>query len=341
MGNDDAEGRADEATRLAMKLDTVLDALRDAMEKYEREKARADKEKARADANEGYRARFESRVNRQAKDSVFTNLFARPRYRLELYRELFPGDADVEEDDIELCTIESVLTNHPYNDLGILVRGKLIVLAEAQTSWSDNIVWRLCSYWCFTTENHLTHTKMNVHKRAKVELPDVQAFVIYPGKGGPSEETISLRDAFFGGAPGRPDFTARILRGGDPKGIVSQYVGFCQVLDEQRKAHGDDDPGVWIGATIDACIERGYLAEYLKEHRMEVQKIMLSMYDPEVVAELERTSSEMEGAIAGMRYAGASDETIKEYLVKTFGIYPGYAQNLLDCEPDPNTIVLV
>ena len=32
------------------------------------------------------------RVNRQAKNSVFLNLFARKEYQLALYRELFPED---------------------------------------------------------------------------------------------------------------------------------------------------------------------------------------------------------------------------------------------------------
>ena len=76
------------------------------------------------------------RVNRQAKNSVFLNLFARKEYQLALYRELFPEDTMITEDDIEMVTLENVLTIHPYNDLGLLARGKLIVLAEAQSTWS-------------------------------------------------------------------------------------------------------------------------------------------------------------------------------------------------------------
>ena len=83
------------------------------------------------------------RVNRQAKNSVFLNLFTRKEYQLELYRELFPEDTTITADDLELVTLDNVLTFHPSNDLGLLARGKLIVLAEAQSTWSVNIIFRL------------------------------------------------------------------------------------------------------------------------------------------------------------------------------------------------------
>ena len=41
------------------------------------------------------------RVNRQAKNSVFLNLFMRKEYQLKLYKELFPLDTTITEDDLE------------------------------------------------------------------------------------------------------------------------------------------------------------------------------------------------------------------------------------------------
>ena len=76
----------------------------------------------------------QDRVNRQAKNSVFLNLFMRKEYQLQLYKELFPQDTTITEDDLEMITMDNVLTIHPYNDLGLLARGKLIVLAEAQST---------------------------------------------------------------------------------------------------------------------------------------------------------------------------------------------------------------
>ena len=38
-----------------------------------------------------------------------------------------------------------------------------------------------------------------------------------------------------------------------------------------------------VAITIDLCIEKGYLAEYLQAHRAEVEKIMMTMLSPEYV----------------------------------------------------------
>ena len=76
----------------------------------------------------------QDRVNRQAKNSVFLNLFMRKEYQFELYKELFPQDTTITEDDLELITLDNVLTIRPYNDLGLMARGRLIILAKAQST---------------------------------------------------------------------------------------------------------------------------------------------------------------------------------------------------------------
>ena len=71
----------------------------------------------------------QDRVNRQAKNSVFLNLFMRKEYQLRLYKELFPQDTTITEDDLEMITMDNVLTIHPYNDLCIQ-RGYLVRYLE-------------------------------------------------------------------------------------------------------------------------------------------------------------------------------------------------------------------
>lgn len=62
----------------------------------------------------------------------------RKEYQLKLYKELFPQDTTITENDLELVTLDNVLTIQPYNAPGLLVRGKLIILAEAQSIKSVN-----------------------------------------------------------------------------------------------------------------------------------------------------------------------------------------------------------
>ena len=52
------------------------------------------------------------------RDSVFSDLFRDKRYLLKLYQTLHPEDTETTEDDLVDVTIQNVLTNDLYNDLG-------------------------------------------------------------------------------------------------------------------------------------------------------------------------------------------------------------------------------
>ena len=58
-------------------------------------------------------------VKHRVKDSVFTHLFKEPKYLLELYQSLHPEDQTVTKEDLEIVTIENILVDQWYNDLGL------------------------------------------------------------------------------------------------------------------------------------------------------------------------------------------------------------------------------
>ena len=138
----------------------------------------------------------QDRVNRQAKNSVFLNLFTRKEYQLALYKELFPQDSTITADELELITFDNVLTIHPYNDLGLLARGKLIVLAEAQSTWTVNIIFRLADYYYDSAMSYLVMKKADLYSSVKIDIPDVEAFVIYTGKRKIENDELSLNQEF-------------------------------------------------------------------------------------------------------------------------------------------------
>ena len=71
---------------------------------------------------------------RNIKDTIFTDLFKIPAYQLQLVKALHPEDENVTEKDIKLLTIQHIFVNGIYNDLGLLVRNKLLLLVEAQST---------------------------------------------------------------------------------------------------------------------------------------------------------------------------------------------------------------
>ena len=97
--------------------------------------------------NELDAAREDHPIKRTIADSVFTNLFGNRKYLLQFYQALHPDDTDIKEDDLSVITIENVLTDGQYNDLGATVRSdKMIFLCEAQSTWSLNVLIRILMY---------------------------------------------------------------------------------------------------------------------------------------------------------------------------------------------------
>ena len=277
------------------------------------------------------------RVNRQAKNSVFLNLFSRKEYQLRLYKELFPQDTTITENDLELVTLDNVLTIHPYNDLGLLARGKLIVLAEAQSTWSVNIIYRLADYYFDSAMSYLVMHKADLYASPKVDIPDVEAFVIYTGKKKIEKDVLSLNEEFFGGDKDKPEFKARILHGDYQGEIIAEYMGFCRIWDaEVVTVKTPDEKREAVSRTMDLCIRKGYLARYFEEHRGEVEKIMLTMLSPEYVRLASERTEKIKEDISAYRFADLTEDQIKSLIIRRYDLTPTYAQNFLDDDSDPD-----
>ena len=88
----------------------------------------------------------EDKINRNIKDSVFCDLFGKPEYLIQLYRALHPEDMETQQEDLTIVTLSRIIVREMYNDLGFLAGNRLLVLVEAQSSWSENIVVRFLMY---------------------------------------------------------------------------------------------------------------------------------------------------------------------------------------------------
>ena len=64
---------------------------------------------------------------------MFLDLFQDKKNLLKLYKALHPEDTDATEDTLDIITIDNILTDNLYIDLGIMVgNNKLLLLLEAQ-----------------------------------------------------------------------------------------------------------------------------------------------------------------------------------------------------------------
>ncbi len=176
----------------------------------------------------------EKNPKRTAKDSVFVSLFRNRANVLRLYQALHQEDAGMTADRIETVTLENVLTDNLYNDLGILVDGdRLLSLVEAQSTWSVHILVRMLFYKAQTYREHLFQTKQDLYSNTKLILPSVELYVIYTGARRKVPGSITLPGEFFEEKTAAVVVTATVLYEEGKQGIIAEYIAFCHVLSDQ------------------------------------------------------------------------------------------------------------
>jgi hypothetical protein len=222
------------------------------------------------------------KAKRTAKNSVFLDLFQDKKNLLKLYKTLHPEDTDATEDTLDIVTIDNVLTDNLYNDLGIMVgNNRLLLLLEAQASWTVNILIRILLYLAQSYHEYFERTSQSLYKSKKVKMPKPELYVIYTGNKGRKPDTISLSKEFFNGADIDIEIKAKVIYESDKDNIINEYIVFCKVFNEQIKEHGMTKQAVT--ETIRICKDRNILKQYLSSKELEVVTIMMSLFDDEQI----------------------------------------------------------
>ena len=289
--------------------------------------------------------RSSGKVNRETKNSVFLDMFGRKEYLLRLYRDLHPEDDSVSEDDLTVVTIDNVFTVKSYNDLGFMVAGsrrRLLVMVEAQSKWSTNVIIRIWDYLLDTIMNYFINNGDNLYESAKVEMPDVETYIVYTGKSEPKlfgkldrddagRYILSLNREFFEGRACQPELLAKVIYVKNGSGILEEYIRFSQIFDDQMsKCKGEDEKPSAMQEVFRICVKESILKDYLEAHRGEVEKIMMTMVSPEYIEKAEQKSARIREAIYTMHSLGYSEEDIRKHIMARFSLSEGYAQNWLD-----------
>ncbi|MCI9418163.1 MAG: hypothetical protein HFI82_12310 [Eubacterium sp.] len=247
-------------------------------------------------------------AKRTAKNSVFLDLFQNKSYLLKLYQTLHPEDAAATEDSLTDITIENVLTDNLYNDLGFIAGNKLMILIEAQSTWTMNILVRVLLYLAQSYHEYFQRTSQNYYKSKKVKMPKPELYVIFTGDKGKKPDKISLSKEFFEGADIDVEVKAKVLYESDTDDIINQYIIFCKVFNGQTRQHGMTRKAVM--ETIRICKDRNVLREYLSQREKEVVTIMMSLFDEEQI---------IKSFIKSERYEAAQEnarETAKRMIKK-------------------------
>ena len=196
--------------------------------------------------------------------------------------------------------------NGVYNDLGFLLKDKLIILAEAQSTFNESmpiryLIYLANSYWRYISEN-----RINIYGSKKIKLPEPKFYMIYTGFKDLKYKELRLSDLYEVKTDDiMLELRMKIISKGDaPKSIVDEYIRFCQIYDENRKDINSENIEV-LRKTINYCIENDILKEYLIVERMEVEKIMMQLFTQKQAIDLmlqeEISDAENRGIAIGER----------------------------------------
>ncbi len=253
-------------------------------------------------------------VKYTVKDSLFTNLFREKKYLIQLYRALHPEDKKATEGDLQDVTISNVLVNDIFNDVGFRVGSTLLILIESQATWTVNIIFRALMYLVQTYREYFKETKQDVYKSKKLNMPVPELYVIYTGARKDRPEEISLSKEFFDGKEICLDVKVKMIYDGKEGDIISQYVKFTKVCNEQTALYGRTRKA--IKETIRICKDSDVLKEYLESKEQEVLDMLMELYDQEEVIKSFVESERYEAAEEAARKAenATKIETAKRFL---------------------------
>ncbi len=237
----------------------------------------------------------ESLAKYTIKDSVFTVLFQDKKYLIQLYRALHPEDSETTEEELMDITIRNVLTNGIHNDLGFRVGEKLMILTEAQSSWTKNIIIRAFLYLAQTYQDYFEQQDADLYTSKKVKMPEPEIYVIFTGERSDRPKTLSLSEEFFKGKECAIEVRVNVIYDGKENDIISQYVAFTKVYNDQLKLHGRTQEAVT--ETIRICKNRNVLKEFLSSREKEVISIMMTLFDEERIMRNHIKSEKKETAI--------------------------------------------
>lgn len=192
-------------------------------------------------------------------------------------------------------TIRNVLTNGIHNDLGFRVGGKLMILVEAQSSWTKNIIIRALLYLVQSYQHYFEQQDADLYSSKKVQMPEPEVYVIFTGERKDRPQTLSLSEEFFNGKECAIEVKVKAIYDGKENDIISQYVTFTKVYNEQVKLYGRTRKAVT--ETIRICKDRNVLKEFLTSREKEVITIMMTLFDEERIMRNHIKSEKKETAI--------------------------------------------
>ena len=260
----------------------------------------------------------QEKTNRNYKDSVFVDLFAHDVTAKEnfisLYNALHGTNLDAKTTDVQPVMLEKVLYMKYYNDIAMLIDGKIVILIEHQSTINQNMPFRFLEYIARIYEK--ITTKDEKFGRKLVKLPIPEFYVFYNGKDDyPTESIMKLSDAFiqfdgdselknpFENANYPLEISVKVININVDK--ENPILKHCETLKqysefiEQVRSNIENAVSEPLTTAIKQAIKKGFLSDYLNRKSTEVQNMLLAEYDYDTDIAVQRKEAFDDGFSAG------------------------------------------
>ena len=277
----------------------------------------------------------QEKTNRNYKDSVFVDLFAHDVTAKEnfisLYNALHGTNLDAETTEIQPVMLERVLYMKYYNDIAMLIDGKIVILIEHQSTINQNMPFRFLEYIARIYEK--ITTKDEKFGRKLVKLPVPEFYVFYNGKDDyPTENVMKLSDAFM---QLDDELKNQLENENYPLEISVKVINInvdkenpilkrCEALKEysefieQVRFNIENAVSEPLTTAIKEAIKKGFLSDYLNRKSTEVQNMLLAEYDYDTDIAVQRKEAFEDGISLGEKKAKL--ETARKFLTMGLSI---------------------
>ena len=256
---------------------------------------------------------------------------------ISLYNALHGTNLDAKTTEVQPVMLERVLYMKYYNDIAMLIDGKIVILIEHQSTINQNLPFRFLEYIARIYEK--ITTKDEKFGRKLVKLPVPEFYVFYNGKDDyPTESVMKLSDAFMQiddysklknqleNANYPLEISVKVININVDK--ENQILKRCEALKEysefieQVRFNIENAVSEPFTTAIKEAIKKGFLSDYLNRKSTEVQNMLLAEYDYDTDIAVQRREAREEGISIGLSQGAQQKavETAKNALTMNLSI---------------------
>lgn len=255
-----------------------------------------------------------NKINRKHKDRLFLMVFREGGALLELYNAL-NGTTYTNVGDLEITTLEDAVYMRMKNDVSFIFNHELH-LYEHQSTSSGNMSLRGLFYIVDVLRGYIEKQGLNVFSSKQISLPLPRYIVFYNGeRHEPDQRELRLSKAYEVFEEELClEFRATLLNVnfGHNQALMErsrslyEYAKFIHYIrTNQKQGQSLSDA---VNKAVDTCIEEGILGEFLRKHRGEVYRLLLTEYNEQKFLEQEREVWKEDGRSEGFSEGLAQGE---------------------------------